>query len=125
MRFMIQQADVANANNYVYPASVLRKILQNTSEKIAQRQLLVFYEPVEYLPIESVIGVVTEMDFDGTALFVEIEPSLMKDAWTMVENGSAGVRLCGIGSVNEVDGKDVIGLDYEMECLIVTRSPVG
>jgi len=137
MKIKIQQADVPNKNNRIYPKHLLEKISEEwTKTFIVERRAFVCKKSIidsdnnccGCVNLKDVVGIVKNIGVEDDWLIADVEclpdiPSAKK-LFLLLENGYASVRMSGISSLNiSQNGNYVVADDYELISLIITENP--
>jgi hypothetical protein len=119
------EADRPTKNGRVYPLSVLRKAIENFSEKLATSNAS--FKSHSSSEIKDVSHLIEKIWLDGKTGFIEgriVPTQVGRDTLAILEaGGKIGVSMRGQGTISKRDDKEIVNDDYELQGIDLALSP--
>lgn len=128
MKIKVLELDSPNKNGRVYPNSVFKKSLYKINNKIRSGEFFVYDKSPENEisgSILNVIGVVNEISIKDYDVYAHVKfNEKYKFFKEKFEEKKFHLRTYGIGTPTlQSDGTFLIGEDYELQGLLLTKDP--
>jgi len=136
---VLQKHSVENRNGRIYPESILKREATNYQELINERRALGESDHPEssIISVDRVSHNITEIWWEGKTLMGKIEfamsPGFVNQGIISCEGDKVanllrlgymvGVSSRGVGSLEEINGKNIVQEDFEMICWDIVTSP--
>jgi len=126
---LMQEANVENGNQRVYPPEVLMKEIENYKKAVTERRALgeLDHPDDSVINLKNASHLVVDIWNDGQKVYGKIEVLDTPSGRILKDLISAGVKLGissrGLGSLKEKAGKKYVQDDYQLICFDMVSEP--
>lgn len=129
VRGVFQRCDAPNANNRIYPQTVLEGAIKNLNESIAQRRLVGELDHPSYdvVKLSNASHIITSLRLEGKEVIGEAEilsTPAGKVVEALIKDGiKIGISSRGMGTLTEGKGHKIVNDDFKLLTFDIVADP--